>query len=281
MGKHSAPRSSPLAGSAGSTPARSRRSHRSRSHRTPWLAATVVPLGVLAAAATTTAGAGQSAAPLASSVDPIATPAPNPPPADAAASPTKAQPPAPPVAPAPPPPPTPPVSVTSGAVPEVNYAAYRDAAQAMSHTDPGCGIAWSTIAGIGRVESHHANNGDVNPATGDLRAPIYGPTLNGTLAGNEVITDTDGGALDGDSRYDRAVGSMQFLPSTWEIYAADGNGDGKADPQNVFDAALTTATYLCDDHGDLRDPHTQVSAILRYNNSMDYVDDVLGYARTY
>lgn len=166
-------------------------------------------------------------------------------------------------------------------MPEVNYAAYRHAAQTMSHTDPGCGIAWPTIAGIGRVESHHANNGDVNPATGDLRAPIYGPTLNGTLAGNEVITDTDGGALDGDSRYDRAVGPMQFLPSTWELYAADGNGDGKANPQNVFDAALTTATYLCDDHGDLRDPRAQVSAILRYNNSMDYVDDVLGYARTY
>ncbi|MAU81859.1 MAG: murein transglycosylase [Gordonia sp.] len=269
----------PFAGNPGPTSAPSRsRSHRSRRPRPPWLAATVVPLGVLAAAATTTAGAGQSAAPLASTVDSVATPAPNPLPPEAATSPAAPPPPPP---PAPPPPPPEPASVVSGVVPVANYDAYRDAAQSIARTDPSCGIEWPMIAGIGRVESHHANNGDVDPSTGDLRAPIYGPILNGTLAGNEVIADTDGGELDGDTRYDRAVGPMQFLPSTWEHYAADGSGDGKADPQNVFDAALTTATYLCDDHGDLRNPRAQVSAILRYNNSMDYVDDVLGYARTY
>ncbi|WP_431309093.1 lytic transglycosylase domain-containing protein [Gordonia prachuapensis] len=264
-------------------PRRSRasRSHRSRNTRPPWLAVTVVPLGVLAAAATTTAGAGQSAAPQASDTANVRSASPEPLARGVDASPVTAERPAPPPAPAPPPPPPPPASVTNGAVPEANYVAYRDAAQSMSQSTPACGIEWPMIAGIGRVESHHANNGNVDPASGDLRDPIYGPTLNGTLAGNEVITDTDDGLLDGDAHYDRAVGPMQFLPSTWETYASDGNADGKADPQNVFDAALATARYLCDEQGDLRDPKDQVAAILRYNNSMTYVDDVLGHARTY
>ncbi len=74
---------------------------------------------------------------------------------------------------------------------------------------------------------------------------------------------------------------MQFLPSTWKAYAADGNGDGKSDPQNIFDAALTTARYLCDDNLDLRNPASLTTAILRYNNSMEYVNNVLGFARSY
>ena len=56
---------------------------------------------------------------------------------------------------------------------------------------------------------------------------------------------------------------------------------GKADPQNIFDAALTTARYLCDGNLDLRNDASRVTAILRYNNSMTYVDNVLGFARSY
>ncbi|UPW13076.1 lytic murein transglycosylase [Gordonia amicalis] len=173
-----------------------------------------------------------------------------------------------------------PASVTSGAVPATNYDAYKRAATTIADTSPRCGIDWKVIAGIGKVESHHADQGNVNP-DGVLRSAIFGPVLNGTLAGNEVISDTDGGELDRDAAYDRAVGPMQFLPSTWKAYAADGNGDGKSDPQNIFDAALTTARYLCDDHLDLRNPASLTTAILRYNNSMEYVNNVLGFARSY
>ncbi len=42
----------------------------------------------------------------------------------------------------------------------------------------------------------------------------------------------------------RADGPMQFLPSTWKAYAKDGNGDGKSNQQNIFDAALTTRDPL-------------------------------------
>ncbi|GAB35942.1 lytic transglycosylase domain-containing protein [Gordonia otitidis] len=180
----------------------------------------------------------------------------------------------------PPPPPPLPASVTDGAVPQVAFEAYRHAADAMAHDQPQCGIPWTLIAGIGKVESHHANEGDATP-DGTLKSPIYGPVLDGSLAGNQVITDTDGGRLDGDSTHDRAVGPMQFIPSTWEKYGADGNGDGKIDPQNLFDAALTTARYLCDGHLDLRNQASEATAVLRYNNSMDYVNNVLGFARSY
>jgi membrane-bound lytic murein transglycosylase B len=74
---------------------------------------------------------------------------------------------------------------------------------------------------------------------------------------------------------------MQFLPETWKHYAEDGNGDGVADPQNLFDAALTTGRYLCDGNLDLRDPAQQVTAVLRYNNSMEYVSNVRGWAQGY
>ncbi len=173
-----------------------------------------------------------------------------------------------------------PASVTKGLVPRINFTAYQAAESSMAKSNPRCHIKWNLIAGIGRVESHHANLGDAR-RDGTLRTPIYGPTLDGSLAGNRVVSDTDGGRLDGDSTYDRAVGPMQFLPSTWEHYAADGNGDGKKDPQNLFDAALTTARYLCDEGLDLGTQSGQVSAILRYNNSMEYVNDVLGFARRY
>ncbi|MFR9772549.1 lytic transglycosylase domain-containing protein, partial [Nocardia sp. SC052] len=79
----------------------------------------------------------------------------------------------------------------------------------------------------------------------------------------------------------RAVGPMQFLPGTWGAYAADGNGDGVADPHNVFDAALAAGKYLCAGGLDLRDPAQELRAVLRYNNSMAYAANVLSWARAY
>ncbi len=77
------------------------------------------------------------------------------------------------------------------------------------------------------------------------------------------------------------MGPMQFLPGTWSRYAADGNGDGKADVQNVFDSTLTAARYLCSGGLNLRDQSQVMSAILRYNNSMAYAQNVLGWAAAY
>jgi len=170
--------------------------------------------------------------------------------------------------------------VGSGGMPDINFAAYSHAAEVLADEMPQCGISWPLIAGIGRVESTHASHGATD-AEGTLLDPIYGPVLDGSLGGNQVITDTDGGRLDGDPEYDRAVGPTQFIPSTWERYGADGNGDGVADPQNLYDSALTTGKYLCDGGLDLRDPADVATAILRYNNSQAYVGKVLGFAESY
>jgi membrane-bound lytic murein transglycosylase B len=166
------------------------------------------------------------------------------------------------------------------AIPTVNVSAYKNAEKILVEVQPACGISWTLIAGIGRVESTHANNGKADPL-GQLLEPILGPRLDGSLAGNNVIADTDGGALDGDPNFDRAVGPMQFLPETWNRYQADGNGDGISDPQNLYDAALATGDYLCDGGLNLRDLGQTTKAILRYNNSMAYVANVLAWSTGY
>ncbi|MFI6366407.1 lytic transglycosylase domain-containing protein [Nocardia sp. NPDC050630] len=175
-----------------------------------------------------------------------------------------------------------PAALPSGplGIPGVAVAAYQNAENILAAENPVCGMPWSLLAGIGRVESTHAFGGKAD-ADGNPLTPVYGPVLDGSLSGNHVIRDTDGGALDGLSGYDRAIGPMQFLPETWKRYGADGNGDGIADPQNLFDAALTAGRYLCDGGLNMRDLTQQTRAILRYNNSMAYVANVMAWAGSY
>jgi membrane-bound lytic murein transglycosylase B len=86
-----------------------------------------------------------------------------------------------------------------------------------------------------------------------------------------TLRDSDGGRLDGDRVNDRAVGPMQFVPSTWAAWRADGDGDGVADPQDLDDAALAAARYLCSAGNDLAGVAGWTRAVLVYNDSMDYV----------
>ncbi|MFR9751065.1 lytic murein transglycosylase [Nocardia sp. 004] len=166
-------------------------------------------------------------------------------------------------------------STGSGAlgIPEVVLAAYRNAELSLAASTPGCGLSWSLLAGIGRIESGHARGGRTD-STGTTVQPIYGPALDGSLPGNEIIPDDHGG-------YVRAMGPMQFLPSTWKMYEADGNGDGVADPHNVFDAALAAGKYLCSGGLNLRDPAQELRAVLRYNNSVAYAANVLSWSIAY
>ncbi|QBS41129.1 lytic transglycosylase [Nocardia sp. CS682] len=158
-------------------------------------------------------------------------------------------------------------------IPEVVLAAYRNAELALESSTPGCGLSWSLLAGIGRIESGHAGGGRTD-AAGTTVTPIYGPALDGTLPGNEIIKAASGG-------YVRAMGPMQFLPGTWSQYAADGNGDGVADPNNVFDSALAAGKYLCSGGLNLRDQAQELRAVLRYNNSTAYAANVLSWAAAY
>ncbi|MEW1752208.1 lytic transglycosylase [Streptomyces angustmyceticus] len=164
-------------------------------------------------------------------------------------------------------------------------AAYKKAASVVHATDPGCRLPWQLLAGIGKVESGQARGGAVD-AEGTTLQPIIGPQLNGH--GFALITDTDGGRYDGDLTHDRAVGPMQFIPSTWSNggpdgagWGADGNGDGKKDPHNVFDAALAAGHYLCAGGRDLSAQDDLDRAILGYNDSEDYLRTVLSWYAFY
>ncbi|BBZ15436.1 hypothetical protein MBRA_56310 (plasmid) [Mycobacterium branderi] len=162
-------------------------------------------------------------------------------------------------------------------IPSMALSAYRNAERMMANAYPNCGISWNLLAGIGRIESMHANGGATD-ARGTAVRPIYGPALDGTLPGNEVIVQS---SAPGRVTFARAMGPMQFLPGTWARYASDGDGDGIADPQNLYDSTLAAARYLCSGGLDLRDSQQVLSAILRYNNSMPYAQNVLGWAAAY
>jgi membrane-bound lytic murein transglycosylase B len=162
-------------------------------------------------------------------------------------------------------------------IPALALSAYRNAERIMAASDPDCGISWNLLAGIGRIESTHASGGATD-AQGTAIRPIYGPALDGTLPGNEVIIQS---TIGGQVTYARAMGPMQFLPRTWARYASDGDGDGVADPQNLYDATLAAARYLCSGGLNLRDQSQVLPAILRYNNSMPYAQNVLGWAAAY
>ncbi|WP_084298593.1 lytic transglycosylase domain-containing protein [Mycobacterium genavense] len=162
-------------------------------------------------------------------------------------------------------------------IPMMALTAYRNAEQKMSVSDPACGVSWNLLAGIGRIESGHAGGGAVDDR-GTAVTPIYGPSLDGTLPDNEVVISSSVGNR---VTYARAMGPMQFLPGTWAKYASDGDGDGVADPQNLFDSTLTAARYLCSGGLNLRDPAQVMASILRYNNSTAYAQNVLGWAAAY
>jgi membrane-bound lytic murein transglycosylase B len=166
-------------------------------------------------------------------------------------------------------------------IPLATLDAYLRASTRLATERPACGLQWWMLAGIGRVESNHGRYGGAQPGPhGDVTPRITGIPLDGS-AGVGMITDTDRGLWDGDTRWDRAVGPMQFIPSTWRHYEADANGDGRADPNNVYDAALGAGRYLCTAAGHLGDDASLTRAYLAYNHSDVYAAEVLNLARSY
>ena len=101
------------------------------------------------------------------------------------------------------------------------------------------GIPWEVLASINKIET------------------AFGTNLNVSSAG--------------------AVGWMQFIPSTWEVYGVDANGDGRKDPYNPVDAICAAANYLQASGG--RDELYR--AIFAYNHADWYVQEVLLYTRAY
>ncbi len=172
-------------------------------------------------------------------------------------------------------------SLASHDLPQAALTAYRDAAAVLAGTDPSCQLPWTLLAGIGRVESDHGRyGGSVLASDGVSRPAIIGVALNGR-GPVAAIHDTDGGRLDGDKVWDRAVGPMQFIPSTWAWAGRDGDGDGKANPNDIDDTALAAAAYLCSGSGSMLDDSAAKAAIFRYNPSDYYVALVQAFERGY
>jgi membrane-bound lytic murein transglycosylase B len=95
------------------------------------------------------------------------------------------------------------------------------------------GIPWQVLAGINEVETD------------------YGRDLSVSSAGAE--------------------GWMQFLPTEWNQYGVDANGDGYKDPYNPADAIFSAARYLRAAGG-----NTNIkAAIFSYNHSQAYVESVM------
>lgn len=166
-------------------------------------------------------------------------------------------------------------------IPVAALAAYGNAAETMRQTLPGCNLAWTTLAGIGHVETRHGRyRGASLNDDGYALPPIIGVKLDGS-PGFAEIPDTDGGRLDGDTEHDRAVGPMQFIPESWAKFGRDANGDGRADPNQIDDAAVSAARLLCERGGDLSVPENWQKAILAYNASREYVMSVRDAAAAY
>ncbi|MGJ6122571.1 lytic transglycosylase domain-containing protein [Mycolicibacterium sp. Y3] len=166
-------------------------------------------------------------------------------------------------------------------IPVTALEAYAYAARVAEVENPKCHLSWPTLAGIGMVESHHGTyRGATVAPNGDVRPPIRGVQLDGTM-GNLKIPDTDGGALDGDSTMDRAMGPMQFIPETWRLYGVDANNDGVVSPDNIDDAALSAAGYLCWRGKDLSTPRGWMDALRAYNLSDQYARSVRDWATAY
>lgn len=165
-------------------------------------------------------------------------------------------------------------------IPVRAVVAYAGAAMTKAEQMPECALSWTTLAAVGRIESDHGRHGgSALDANGTAVPGIFGVPLVGV--GTADIPDSDGGAIDGDPVADRAVGPMQLIPQTWRNWHVDAGADGAEDPQNIDDAALAAANYLCRSSGAMDTEDGWRAAISAYNSSESYLRNVAAAAVGY
>ncbi|HEX6873854.1 MAG TPA: murein transglycosylase [Micromonosporaceae bacterium] len=166
-------------------------------------------------------------------------------------------------------------------IPVVAVQAYGYAQLALAQTDPSCHLRWTTLAGIGQVESKHGQvDGAVLLPGGRSEPAIIGPVLDGK-SGRALVRDTDAGAFDGNPEYDRSMGPLRLLPSAWRSYAIDADADGVIDPYDLDDAALSLGRLLCSGDEDLDQAKGWNAALARYRAGTGYARSVFEAADGY
>ena len=174
---------------------------------------------------------------------------------------------------------------TKAGIPVVAVQAYGYAELVLGRTTPSCHLSWTTIAAIAKVATSHGSaNGAVLNVDGSVAPPIFGLPLDGK-GGRQEVRDTDQGALDGDTQFDRAIGPLQFLPQPWTAISVgngvDADNNGVSDPNDIDDASLAAARYLCQGGRDLAKPDAWWDAILSYNAIRPYAQKVFEAANDY
>ena len=176
------------------------------------------------------------------------------------------------------------VSRMAGAtgIPVRALMAYAQAVLLLSAEQPGCRVGWTTLGGLGRIESAHGTLGGTHLLPdGRPAVPIIGPAIDGGPGLGAIPATPYSTALDGDPQWAHAIGPMQFIPSTWQRWASDGDGDGRSDPNDMDDAAYAAARYLCASGADLTTATGWQRAIHSYNRSDAYTTQVLDTANRY
>lgn len=165
-------------------------------------------------------------------------------------------------------------------IPVRALVAYAGAAMFKAEIMPECELSWSTLAGVGKVESDHGRHGgSVLDENGTATPGIFGIVLDGVATAH--IPDSDDGEIDGDPEFDRAVGPMQLIPQTWRNWHVDGGGDGVEDPQNIHDAATAAANYLCRSSTGMDTEAGWRAAVSAYNGTDEYLSRVAAAALAY
>jgi hypothetical protein len=166
-------------------------------------------------------------------------------------------------------------------IPETAVQAYGYAQLAIGQFDPACHLNWTTLAAIGAVQSQHGQlGGAILLPTGRSQPPIQSPPLDG-LQGRPLVRDTDAGAFDGDPAFDRQMGPMKLLPSQWQQFATDADGDGISDPYDIDDASLTLGRLLCAGGADLSTSTGWRAAIARYQPGTTFASAIFAVADDY
>lgn len=170
----------------------------------------------------------------------------------------------------------------STGIPARALAAYAQASLKLEGQQSSCRVGWSTLAGLGQIESAHGTLGGSHLLEdGRPSVRIIGPALDGRSGFMAIPATPASTSLDGDPKWAHAVGPMQFIHSTWQRWASDGDGDGRRDPHDIDDAAYAAARYLCASGDDLTTGVGWQRAILSYNHSGAYTVQVLNQANQY